>query len=142
MRTKRFQTKNDYKRLPLEKPKGLSKVETAGYVPAKKKIYELIQAGRQLDQVRKEQFDTVDINVNDDDLEIDKTIDSNYDLADASQDLLELERKAIDKNKEKLEKEKKKKKKEVKKNDDKESDIDNDSNDIVDNVDNNVDNID
>lgn len=52
-----FQTK--YNRFPrkAEAPSGVSKVEVAGYIPAKTKIESLIQAGARLIQSRKEQYD-------------------------------------------------------------------------------------
>lgn len=50
---------NKYNRFPrqYEKPSGISKVEVAGYIPAKTKIESLIQAGARLIQSRKEQYD-------------------------------------------------------------------------------------
>lgn len=54
--------------------------EQAGYVPAKRKIEEMIYAGKRLVESRREQFDSVD----DSEPEIDPTRDPNFDLADAS----------------------------------------------------------
>ena len=48
-----------HRRPKLEEGKmdDVSKVETAGYIPADVQIEMFIQAGRRLDQARKEQFD-------------------------------------------------------------------------------------
>jgi len=50
---------NKYNRYPrtYEKPSGISRVETAGYIPAKIKIESLINAGKRLIESRQEQYD-------------------------------------------------------------------------------------
>jgi len=62
----------------------MSKVETAGYIPADKQIESFIVAGRRLDQARKEMYDFgPDEEVPDD--FIDPTRNGSFDLADAAQ---------------------------------------------------------
>jgi len=62
----------------------VSKVETAGYIPADVQIEMFIQAGRRLDQARKEQFDFGPEEEVPEDF-IDPTRNGSFDLADASQ---------------------------------------------------------
>ena len=61
----------------------VSKVETAGYIPADVQIEMFIQAGRRLDQARKEQFDFGPEEEVPEDF-IDPTRKSGFDMADAS----------------------------------------------------------
>lgn len=74
---------------PLENH-GPSHVETAGYVPAKVKIEQMILAGQRLVDWRKEQFD-FSPEVDDDDNFVDPTRTPGYDMADAHQDMMETE---------------------------------------------------
>ena len=61
-------------------------VETAGYIPAKLRIEQIIDAGKRLVEYRKEQFD---YNEGEEDMSPDiRTRSKSYDLADASQDLM------------------------------------------------------
>lgn len=79
-----FYTK--YKR-PLEEGEindGISKVEKAGYVPAKVKIENLINAGQNLQQYRREQYDIGYGEKIDDNIAIDPTR-KGLDLAEASE---------------------------------------------------------
>ena len=75
-----------YKRPKLDEGKmdSVSKTESAGYIPAEAQIELFIQAGRRLDQARKEQYDfSADEEVPDD--FIDPTRSGGFDLADATQ---------------------------------------------------------
>ena len=63
----------------------LSKTETAGYIPADKQIEMFIQAGRRLDQARKEQYDFAEGEEVPEDVVVDPTRSGSFDLADASQ---------------------------------------------------------
>lgn len=63
----------------------LSKTETAGYIPAEQQIEMFIQAGRRLDQARKEQYDFAEGEEVPDDVVVDPTRSGAFDLADASQ---------------------------------------------------------
>ena len=62
----------------------VSKVETAGYIPADVQIEMFIQAGRRLDKARKEQFDFGPEEEVPSDF-IDPTRSGGFDLADATQ---------------------------------------------------------
>ena len=75
-----------YKRPKLDEGKmdSVSKTESAGYIPAEAQIELFIQAGRKLDQARKEQYDfSADEEVPSD--FIDPTRSGSFDLADATQ---------------------------------------------------------
>jgi len=63
----------------------ISKTETAGYVPAEKKILNLINAGKRLDNYRKEQYDIAEGEDVSEDVVFDVTRSPNFDMADASQ---------------------------------------------------------
>jgi hypothetical protein len=66
----------------LTQNSGELKVEKAGYIPIKKQIQSLIDAGRRLDDARRESYDFGD----DDEIDYeysDPTRDSNFDLSDA-----------------------------------------------------------
>jgi len=69
----------------LEKMDPLTLTESAGYLPSKVQIENLIQAGRRLMQWRKEQYDFPEDSDVDESFE-DPTRRSGYDLADASRD--------------------------------------------------------
>lgn len=58
-------------------------VETAGYVPAEKKILDMIRAGERLKRTRAEEFDFAEGQEVPDDF-IDPTRSPNFDIADAS----------------------------------------------------------
>lgn len=75
-----------HRRPKLEEGKmdDVSKVETAGYIPADVQIEMFIQAGRRLDQSRKEQFDFGPEEEVPPDF-IDPTRSGSFDLADATQ---------------------------------------------------------
>ena len=75
-----------HRRPKLEEGKmdDVSKVETAGYIPADVQIEMFIQAGRRLDQARKEQFDFGPEEEVPADF-IDPTRSGGFDLADATQ---------------------------------------------------------
>lgn len=66
-----------------------NKVERSGYIPAKKRIENLIQAGVRLKSFRQEQYDFEHNNI--DENAFDPTRRKGYDLADAFQDGLNLE---------------------------------------------------
>ena len=88
-------------------------VETAGYVPAKLRIEQIIDAGKRLVEYRKEQFDYTE---GEDDMTPDiRTRSKSYDLADASQDLMEINsrKKPVQKGAPSVEKEKDDKKENV-----------------------------
>ena len=74
-----------YKRPKLDEGKmDPFRTESAGYIPAEAQIELFIQAGRKLDQARKEQYDfSADEEVPDD--FIDPTRSGGFDLADATQ---------------------------------------------------------
>lgn len=63
----------------------VSKVETAGYIPADRQIEMFIQAGRRLDQARREQFDFAEGEEVPEDAQPDPTRSGAFDLADATQ---------------------------------------------------------
>lgn len=73
-----------------EKNPGKSIVETAGYIPAKNRIENMILAGQRLVDYRKSQFDFEDHDKIDETFS-DPTRRPNYDLADATQDNYRLE---------------------------------------------------
>jgi len=68
-----------------EQNDGLSATESAGYIPPKKQIENLINAGKRLLEWRKEQYDFPEDDNVDESFE-DPTRRSGYDLADASRD--------------------------------------------------------
>lgn len=75
-----------YRRPELDEGKmdSVSKVETAGYIPADVQINMFIEAGRRLEQARKEQFDFAPEEEVPDDF-IDPTRRGDFDLVDAQQ---------------------------------------------------------
>lgn len=79
-----YQTRVNRSRSEPEKNSGISKVEKAGYITAKKRIENMILAGQRLIQSRKEQYDFVDSEP--DESFDDPTRRKNYDPADATQD--------------------------------------------------------
>lgn len=87
-----------------EKSPKIRKVETAGYIPAKKRIEEMIISGRRLGVYRKENYDTMNPKV--DDLPIDRFRSKGVDMAEVSEvmNALEQKRKVIMANKRKAEK--------------------------------------
>nr|WAE43362.1 MAG: hypothetical protein [Microviridae sp.] len=93
----KFYTQHDR---PISTPEinsGVRTVETAGYIPAKIQIENLLNAGIRLNDYRKEQFD-YDTNDNvdhSDDPIPDFTRQPNFDMADATQILFEIEKRKI-----------------------------------------------
>lgn len=81
--------KGRYKSKP-ETNNGERLVEKQGYIPAKKRIENLMLAGQRLNMARKEQYDFPDGNI--DENVYDPTRRKDYDLADAFQDSQRLER--------------------------------------------------
>lgn len=79
-----YQTRVNRSRSEPEKNNGISKVEKAGYIPAKKRIENMILAGQRLVQARKDQYDFN--NAEPDENFDDPTRRKNYDPADATQD--------------------------------------------------------
>lgn len=80
----KFNTK--FEREEYEKEKGGGKIitESAGYIPPKIQIEQMIMAGQRLDLARKEQFDFGPDDEIDEDY-VDPTREPGFDLADASQ---------------------------------------------------------
>lgn len=78
-----FNTK--YKKIPheFEKNSGELKTERAGYIPAQKRIENLMLAGQRLVSSRKEMYDFPDGKIDED--YIDPTRKKDFDLADAFQ---------------------------------------------------------
>ena len=68
----------------LEHPDPVSKVETQGYIPADVQIMRMIDAGRRLDNFRRENFDFGSEEEVEDDF-IDPTRSPGFDMSDASQ---------------------------------------------------------
>lgn len=83
----KFNTKFVRSKAAPEKNDGKSIVEKAGYVPAKKRIEDMIAAGQRLVDHRKAMYDYPD-GIIPDDVQPDPTRAKNYDLADATQDRL------------------------------------------------------
>lgn len=75
----------------LEFNEGPKITETAGYIPAKQQIENLILAGQRLAEYREENYDFGKDDEIDEDF-TDPTRSPNYDLADASQDALSVSR--------------------------------------------------
>jgi hypothetical protein len=73
---------------------GDSLVESAGYIPEKKRIESILLAGKKLLQARQDRFDFPDGDGNFDDL--DPTRSGDYDLADASMDLGAIEERLVE----------------------------------------------
>lgn len=76
-----------------EKPDPVSKTETAGYIAPDVQIMNIIEAGRRLDDYRKEAYDIApgsDV----EDAPIDPTRSGGFDMADASQAKRDLESRA------------------------------------------------
>lgn len=84
MNTKNFKTDfYSFTNRPKSTPEinsGEILVETAGYVPAKRRIEDMINAGTRLVNARREQFDTLD----DSEPDIDPTRSKHFDLAEAT----------------------------------------------------------
>lgn len=95
-----FQTKHNRKRQPREENHGEILVETAGYLPAKKRIENLMFAGLQLKEFRMEQFDFYDNQVDED--YFDRTRSKNFDIADLSEMRRDLEQRSKEKIKQRL----------------------------------------
>ena len=88
-------------------------VEKAGYIPAKIRIEQIIDAGKRLIEFRKEQFD---YNNGEEDLSPDiRTRSKSYDMSDASQDLQDVELRMAKAKKEAMKAKKPEEKKDVKK---------------------------
>lgn len=85
----KFQTPYQKNKSKLEIPTGKSKVEKAGFIPAKRQIEGLINAGQRLALSRLEQFDFEGDKI--DENYIDPTREPGFDLADASKIALEVE---------------------------------------------------
>ena len=78
------QYSNTRQRSIPEKNSGKTQVETAGYIPAQKRIENMILAGQRLVDFRKSQFDFEDHKSIDEDF-MTLLESKNYDMADASQ---------------------------------------------------------
>lgn len=78
-----FQTHYTHKSDPPEVNSGISPVEKNGYISAQKRIENLILAGQRLIESRKQQFDFIGNEIDED--FYDPTRDPNFDMADASQ---------------------------------------------------------
>ena len=63
-----------------------SKVEKSGYIPAKKRIENMMIAGQRLVASRNQLYD--DPSGEDEDIPLDRTRNPGYDMADASQDMM------------------------------------------------------
>lgn len=74
-------TKNKRPQKILELNNGKKLVETAGYRTSAQQINELLNAGKRLDEYRKEQYD---FQIGEKETPIDPTRNANFDLADAS----------------------------------------------------------
>lgn len=87
MNTKLFSQLERY-RHPAEKNNLPSITERGGYMPAKVRIEQFFQAGVNLENYRKQQFDySVDDNIDIDNVDIDPTRSKSYDFDDAHDDL-------------------------------------------------------
>ena len=89
MKVKEFRTSNNAIELNhsimIESDKE-SKVEKSGYIPAKKRIENMMLAGQRLVASRNQLYD--DPTGMDEDIPIDRTRNPGYDMADASQDMM------------------------------------------------------
>ena len=89
MKVKEFRTSNNAIELNhsvmVESDKE-SIVEKSGYIPAKKRIENMMLAGQRLVASRNQLYD--DPTGEDDDIPLDKTRNPGYDMADASQDMM------------------------------------------------------
>lgn len=81
-----FNRKYQRKKSVPEKNSGVLIVETAGYIPAKVQVEQMIMAGRKLAEYRKEMYDFGPDEP--DDGYVDPTRSPNYDMADAHQDAM------------------------------------------------------
>jgi len=77
-----FQTKHTHKSQPREKGSGEKHTEKQGYIPAKQRIENLIDAGKRLKEYRNEQYDFPDGKI--DENFMDPTRTRNFDMADAT----------------------------------------------------------
>lgn len=84
-----FNTHYKRERQAPEKGTGQVLVDRVGYVPAQKRIEDLMYAGQKLRDFRAQQFDYQDVK-DDDGFTIDPTRSSSYDIADAFQDTQKL----------------------------------------------------
>ena len=100
-----FQTAYNWKKDPPESNLDDSLVETAGYIPSKKRIENLMLAGLMLKEFRMEQFDFHENQV--DETYFDRTRSKNFDLADISEMRRDLEARSKARIKERREAEKK-----------------------------------
>jgi len=91
----KFNTHYDRIRQAPEKNSGEKLVETAGYIPAKKRIENLMLAGLHLKEYRMEQFDFHENQV--DETYFDRTRSKNFDLSDVSSMRRELEERSKEK---------------------------------------------
>jgi len=87
----KFNTPYQRVRQAPEKNNQLRKIEVAGYIPAKKRIENIINAGMRLMEARSNQYDFPD--GNDDGFSMDPTRKKGYDMADATQAYHELQAK-------------------------------------------------
>jgi len=90
----RFNTQYDHIKQPPESNSGITKVERAGYIPAQKRIENLMLAGQRLVQSRKEAFDFPDGKI--DFSFTDPTRTKGFDMADAFQNMESINRKVED----------------------------------------------
>lgn len=84
----KFYTRFERKRDPAETNNGVRKVETAGYIPAKDRITNMILAGHRLVDSRKEQYDFEQGKEDPDYIPVHRR--RAYDPAEATQDLIDL----------------------------------------------------
>lgn len=92
MLTNKFKTQNninEFQKINYEILEKGSKTEKAGYVPAKKRIEDLINAGKRLSDYRKALYDFNEGEF-DENLPIDPTRSGSYDMADATQQSIEV----------------------------------------------------
>lgn len=89
MKVKEFRTSNNAIELNhsvMVESDQESKVEKSGYIPAKKRIENMMIAGQRLVASRNQLYD--DPTGMDEDIQIDVTRNPGYDMADASQDMM------------------------------------------------------
>jgi len=90
----KFATQYSPNKILPEKNSGKSLVESVGYIPAQKRIENLMTAGQRLKDYRNEQFDFPDEKSIDHDF-TDPTRSKNFDMADATQLSYQTERNII-----------------------------------------------
>lgn len=77
----------------LEKSHSGTQVETRGYIPKRKKIEQLIEAGQRLVEARAENY-SYNSETPDEECQVDPTASAGFDRAEASQILMDLKRKS------------------------------------------------